>query len=344
MNLPQVQKAKMILYINSSETDYGQDILFAGLVQKLGRGHVLDWPFNINYFISRKPYPRNMGHSTPTVLQKINYMTTVLPKKISIDWTKIKGVIVGSCKAKAFKNYLQIISQIPDSVPTVFYDGGDYPEIAEHLFEDINLYHEATKIRPFDFILKREKLIRKDYAKNVHAFPFGANIKSVPESMLKITEKKYDVSFWAVESHPIRTQALKLIQDRYDCKANGTTLNQKFKTYKRKGLFYLEELKKCKVVLNFQGAGWDTLRYWEVPTLGNLLISEKPGIEIPNNFTHGENMLFCKSDLSDLTDLCDWALAHPDQALAIGQRAREHMVKYHSAVVRADEVLRLIRY
>ena len=63
---------------------------------------------------------------------------------------------------------------------------------------------------------------------------------------------------------------MELIQDRFDCRANGTTRNQVFKKYKRKGDFYLEELKRARITLNFRGVGWDTLRYWEVPALSGF--------------------------------------------------------------------------
>ena len=334
----------MILFINSSETDYGQDILFAGLVQKLGREKIIDYPFNINYFISRKPYPRNMGQTTKSFQQKVSYITKTAKYRIRIDWSKIKAVIVGSCKAKAFQNYLSIIHEIPNSIPRIFNDGGDFPELAEHLFKDRHLFFEAEKIRPFDFILKREKIINKDYENRVIAFPFGFNLNCIAPSTLQISEKKYDVSFWAVESHPIRTQALKMIENKFDCKANGTTVSQKFKDYKRKGQFYLEELKRCNVVLNFRGAGWDTLRYWEVPSLSTLLISEKPEIEIPHNFVHGESILFCKSDLSDLIELCEWALNNKSESQKIAEKSYKQIQSFHSADKRAEQVLNLIRY
>lgn len=334
----------MILFINSSETDYGQDILFSGLVQKLGRDQIIDYPFNMNYFFSRKPYPRDMGNMTPTITEKIKFLAYNHPPYFFIDWTKIKAVIVGSCKAKAFQNYLKIIHQIPESIPRIFNDGGDFPGVAEHLFEDKKLFDQAEKIKPFDFILKREKLIHQKYDQRVVAFPFGFNLKSIATKTLAVTEKKYDVSFWAVESHPIRTQALARLQNEFDCKQNGSTLNQKFKTYKRKGQFYLEELKRCKVILNFRGAGWDTLRYWEVPSLGEVLISEKPEIEIPNNFIHEQSILFCKSDLSDLIDLCQWALTNDHTIQKIRSQARLHMEQFHSSEKRAEQVLNLIRY
>lgn len=180
----------MILYINSSETDYGQDILFSGLVQKLGRENILDYPFNINYFISRKPYPRNMGQTTKSLEQKISYILNTTRYRLHIDWSKIKAVIIGSCKAKAFKNYLSIIHEIPESIPRIFNDGGDYAELAEHLFQDRHLFLESEKIRPFDFLLKREKIINKDYEDRVIAFPFGFNLNCITPSTLQVTEKK----------------------------------------------------------------------------------------------------------------------------------------------------------
>lgn len=328
----------MILYLCSSETDYGQDLLYAGLVRKLGRHRVLDWPFNKYYYFEKGPYPRNIGH------QGIKGIEHNLVYRISqqVPWHKINAVVVAACKKRVFETYLTLLPQIPSSVPLVFNDCGDFAEIGEHLKEEKawDLYHEATKIRPFDLILKREYLKEKTYPKNVVPFPFCFNFEKIDYQDFKGIPKKYQVAFWAVESHPVRTRALEKLENLFDCRENGTVRNQKFKKYKRKGSLYLQELKKCQVALNFRGAGWDTLRYWEIPAIGGFMVSEDPGIVIPNNFEHQKQVLFCQSDLSDLIEYCQWGLDHPEQAQQMGENARQHALKFHSTEVRAAEFLK----
>lgn len=328
----------MILYICSSETDYGQDLLYAGLVRKLGRDQILDWPFNKYYYFEKGPYPRNMGH------MGLQGITSHLLIRLSgkIPWERVKAVVVGACKKRVFESYLSLQSQIPSSVPVVFNDCGDYPEIGEHLKADqaYHLYEEAIRKRPFDLVLKREYLKERTYPKNIVPFPFCFNFEKMDYRDLQSIPKKYQVAFWAVESHPVRTQALQKIEDLFDCRENGTVRNQKFKTYKRKGSLYLQELKKVQVALNFRGAGWDTLRYWEIPAIGNLMVSEEPGIVIPDNFEDGKHVIFCRSDLSDLIEKCQWGLDHPDKAAEMGAKAREHAIRFHSHEVRAEQFLK----
>lgn len=330
----------MILYICSSETDYGQDLLYAGLSQQLGRSQVLDWPFNKNYYFEKGPYPRNIGNLGLRGL--VSHLDIRLSGKI--PWLDIDAVVVAACKRRVFENYLRLISQVPDSVPVIFNDCGDFPEIGEHLKADnaFHLYEQAQKKRPFDLVLKREYLTGHSYPENVIPFPFCFNFHKIDQRDLQGIPKKYDVAFWAVESHPIRTRALQAIENKFDCRGNGTVRDQKFKNYKRKGSLYLQELKKVRVALNFRGAGWDTLRYWEIPALAGLMLSEDPGIVIPHNFQHGQHVLFCKSDLSDLVELCQWGLDHPEETERMGQRAYQHAFRFHSTEARARQFLDLI--
>ena len=153
---------------------------------------------------------------------------------------------------------------------------------------------------------------------------------------------KYDVAFWAVESHPIRTEALDLLQDKFDCQENGTVRNQVMKKYKRKGMFYLQELASCKIGLNLRGAGWDTLRYWEIPALGGFMISQRPGILIENDFVDGEDVVYCKDDLSDLVELCEYYLEHDEERKRIGSNALKKTARFHTDIVRAQYLVNTI--
>jgi len=323
-----------ILYINSTHSDYLQDILYSGLVKILGTRSVKTVPWNKQYLLPVKQYPKNLGYQSGETLQYI--LSCILPFRYDC-------VIVAAAKPDAFKTYIQIAPSIPSHIPVIFIDGGDFSNVGCDLERKncYELYEQALAIREFNIIFKREKLIDTYYPSNVFACPFAFNLDTIKQ--IGSVSKTYDVSFWAVESDPIRTQALTLIADLFDCAQNGTTLNQTFKQYKRKGLFYLEELKRCKIVLNFRGRGWDTLRYWEVPALGVCMISQKPQIEIPNPFTHGANIIYCNDDLSNLIELCEYYLKHNDKREQIAQQSYNHIAAYHTDVKRATYVLSIIQ-
>jgi len=322
-----------VLYLCSPSSDYLQDIVFGGLVKTLGIRNVKVIPFCKGYAFNYKKYPKNLGYSAA-------YMPGVVYHSFSRK--DFDCVIVASAKKEAFKTYLTIIDQIDEGCPVVFLDGGDVATIGGDLQRHgcYELFEEACSRREFDLIFKREMLIGEQYAKNVLPCPFAFNLdvlKSIPA-----VNKKYDVSFWAVESHPIRTQALTLLQDLYDCRENGTVLNQKFSNYSRRGLEYLKELKRCKVVLNFRGGGWDTLRFWETMALSTFMISQKPQIVIPDDFTDGENIVYCGDDLSDLQDKITYYLENDREREEIAANSYQHLATYHSDVARGNFILKAI--
>jgi spore maturation protein CgeB len=321
-----------ILFIGSTKYDYVQDILFSGLYKILGSKNLKTINFHKNYFLPIKNYPKNLGFNKKSI-------STYSP--VGIDPAKFDAVIVGSSKPDTFRIYKKLLPKIPRNCKIIYIDGGDRSDIGGDL-KRLNVAHlyPNKKERPFDFIFKREFLLDKEYDKNIHPLPIGFNFDRVEN--IKRLDLKYDVSFWAVESDPIRTQALKIIQNKFDCIQNGTKLNQNFSDYNRKGDFYLEELNRCKITLNFRGGGWDTLRYWEVPAMGRFMVSQKPGILIPNDFIAGQHIIHPKEDLSDLVEICDYYLKNENKREEIARSAEEHTRKYHSDIARAQYLIEII--
>jgi hypothetical protein len=318
-----------ILYINRSKFDYMQDFIYSGLVKLIGAENIIESPWNLNFHWNYREYPKNIAESRGTLLTSLYAQA----HKNSFD-----AVIVASCHPDTIGRYLETLPRIPKEAVTVFIDGGDRPEVGGD-FERLGgkeEYAEVIKQRPFDLIFKREYLLDKTYDANVYPLPMCFDLENVPPLEGRF---KYDVAFWAVESHAIRTQALELLQDKFDCAQNGTVRNQVMKKYKRKGMFYLQELASCKIGLNFRGAGWDTLRYWEIPALGGFMISQRPNILIENNYVDGEDVVFCKDDLSDLVALCEYYLENEDERLRIAENAAEKTRLHHTDVARAKTIL-----
>lgn len=321
---------RWILFLNTPEPDYLQDLAFSGLAKAMGRGLVVDHPWNPNYNLPLRHYPRNLGHRGFS------------PPRIRADFGSFDLVVVGAAKPRCFQKYLNIVGRIPPSVPVVLIDGGDRPEVGGDLkrLDGWELYLEAVKRRPFDLVFKREMVEGKSYPERTFPLPFSFNYDRLPGRLPSCL--RYQVSFWAVESNPVRTKALALIEDKFDCRANGTVRDQVFSKYKRKGKRYLEELASCAVVLNLPGAGWDTLRYWEVPALGRLMISMRPRIAIPDNFVDGKEIVFCRDDLSDLVELCQYYLENPEKREAIARAAAAKARERHSDEARARYMLEIL--
>ncbi|NBW34697.1 MAG: glycosyltransferase family 1 protein [Cytophagia bacterium] len=322
-----------ILFIASSSFDYSQDIVFSGLVKLLGSRAITHWRLNINFILPLKRYPKNMGlHG-----EGWRTMSMYFP-----DPKKYDAIIVGSCKPDTFNTYLSLIEKIPVNVPVIFIDGGDREDVGGDFdrLGQSELFIKAQEKRMFNWIFKREYLIRKQYDANVKPLPFGFNLSRILDLPI---QKKYDVAFWASRSDPIRTKVLRKIEGKFDCAQNGSTdvnLDQKFI---RRGNFYLQELAACKISLNFRGAGWDTLRYWEIAAVGGFMISQRPAIEIPNNFEHNKHVIFCEPDLSNLIELCDYYLKNEKERERMALAAKQHVHAFHTDVERAKTVLSVLR-
>lgn len=325
-----------ILFVNSQKFDYGQDLAYAGLCEVLGKENVRDYPRHTTYHLNTKTYPKNLGY-----YPNYNPLTYVQSQQITPKNCDV--VIVGACKPDAFHAYLKIASGISNSTPVVLIDGGDREEMGGDLLRlnAYSLWEEAVRLRPFDIIFKREYLKDRDYAPNIHPLPFSINLNALGVRPSGVFDK--DVSFWAMESHPIRSRALELLKGKFDCDENGTAKNQTLKGYKFKGRRYHEELAKCRIVLSLRGGGWDTLRYWEIPALGPLMITQRLGIVIPNDFESGKHIIHCQDDLSDLIDLCEHFLRHEDERVRMASAAYEHLCRYHTHVARARYMIEIIR-
>lgn len=321
-----------ILYINRPNFDYLQDFVYTGLVKLLGAENIIEAPWNVRFHLNHRPYPKNLG------LSRGNFIASL---KAQLRKDEYDAVVVASCHPETIGHYESMMEGIPPDVPRVFIDGGDWPEIAGDLdrIGGREGYDRVFARRPFDAIFKREYLLDKRYPGNVHPLPLCFNYDHLPPLDGRF---KYDVAFWAVESDPIRTRALGLLEEKFDCAQNGTVKNQVMKRYKRKGAFYLQELARCKIGLNFRGAGWDTLRFWELAGLGRFMISQKPQILIENDFTHEKNIVYCKDDLSDLIDLCEYYLQHEREREEIAKNAMAHIKAHHTDVSRAQKVLQVI--
>lgn len=323
-----------ILYINRPNFDYIQDFIYTGLIQVLGKESIIEYPWNFKYHFNHRPYPKNIG------LVKGNFLNSFFRK---IDFSTIDVVIIGSCHPFNMEKYLEIMDKLNSNVPRIFLDGGDFPEVAGDLSRlgGEEVYQQIIEKHPFDLIFKRECLLNKSYDSNVFSLPLCFDLQHLPTK--KFSNFKYEVAFWAVETDPIRTQALELLENKFDCKSNGTEKNQVMSKYKRKGTFYLEELQSCKIGLNFRGGGWDTLRYWELAALGCFMISQRPQIQIENNFIEGEEIIYCKDDLSDLLELCNYYLEHEEERKKIGKNAQKKLMQHHTNKARAHYILEKIK-
>ena len=69
------------------------------------------------------------------------------------------------------------------------------------------------------------------------------------------------------------------------------------------------------------------------------MITQRPGILIPNDFIDGKHVIHCKEDLTDLIDLCAYYLKNETKREEIAQNGALHLKKYHTDVMRTRYIL-----
>lgn len=338
----------VILFICSRESDYLQDLTFAGLSEILGPSVLAEFPPHWQFHRRRKSfwspraaYPKNIGYRPGASENWDNRSLETVAQEL--ERNEYRLVVLASAKPDALSALESIFENV--RVPWIFIDGGDRAEVGgdfrriggDPAFETFQKL--CARRRPA-LIFKRE-LALGEASEGLYPLPFSACAQQIPVLDPK-SDKKYDVAFWAVESSETRRAAFRLLKGRYDCERNGSVSGQTFRSYSLKEGAYFTALNQTRISLSFRGEGFDTLRFWEVPLCGSLLLSESPVIQIPHPFTHGRNVLFCKNDLSDLIDMIDQYLSRPAEAMQIAAEGQAHLLKYHTHRRRAEYLLEIL--
>ena len=89
------------------------------------------------------------------------------------------------------------------------------------------------------------------------------------------------------------------------------------------------------------GAGYDTVRYWEIPANHMMLMSEKLNSVIENDFIDGENAVFFSS-IDEFNDKYNYYIKYPDKTDDIAKNGHTWFLKYHTSTKRAEQLLEKI--
>ena len=90
------------------------------------------------------------------------------------------------------------------------------------------------------------------------------------------------------------------------------------------------------------GNGFDTVRYWELPAHGVMLLAERSPLVIPSNFEDGRQAVFF-DNAAELLEKSRYYLAHPEEAAQIALAGHAHAREFHSGTARARQCLGVIQ-
>lgn len=105
---------------------------------------------------------------------------------------------------------------------------------------------------------------------------------------------------------------------------------------------YFDKLSHSKASISIRGMGWDTFRYWEIPSNGAMLISQQLPIVIQNNFVDNESALFFRTN-EDLYKKIKRKIISSDEWQEIARNGNDMVLKYHTPKRRAEYIINSVK-
>ena len=317
------KKLPRILVICHDYSDYGLDTLYHGLCTVLGKENVVEFPWKPTLHGCdphlASGYPCLFNY--PGEALSVDNLVTQL-KSGCFDLVLYADVI----KMERHDDVRRLITASAD-LPLVLYDTWD------SCYTPLDLVYSYIGEKGFSQIFKRELLQGIQYEGEPISLPFG-----YPESFCQsqdsfAAEDKASV-FWAGKREyglrPLYLRRLEsLLGQSFDVRYDQETYKQK--------------LRSSLIGLSFFGYGFDTVRYWELPANGVMLMAERLPIQIPNNFVDGESAVFFDT-VAEMEEKLEYYLKKPEAARQIAIKGHEHYLKYHTSTARARRFLGAVKF
>ncbi|HUW61282.1 MAG TPA: glycosyltransferase [Candidatus Bathyarchaeia archaeon] len=310
-----------LLMITPLFPNYGLDVLYDGLFEALGEGNIDEYPW--------KPW---LHGDTPDIAQ--NYPCTsnrpgtplanrdLVTRLLEGYYDYVLLPDVETCAQFLHPKLVRLVLQAARNTPVFVVDQTD--DFTDHS-EFIRRELEFLEVRGY---FKRELIAGVEYARNMFPCPFSYHDWRVPRLG---GEPRRQAVFWAGTRNAFRAayieRAERLLGTKFDRGYNQAE--------------YRSALLDSRIGISLAGAGFDTVRYWELPAHGCMLLSERLPTVIPHNFEDGVSAVFA-DDARDMEEKLAYYVAHPEEAAEIARSGHAHFLKYHTASARARQLLAYI--
>lgn len=310
--------APRVLLVSHEESDFGVDVLYDGLCRVLGPERIVDFPWKPTLH-GQAPertygYPCLFDHpGEPLALEAVCGQVRAGAFDVVLAADTLR-----SLSRQTLDPLMAAVqaASVPVFLLDMWDEGGDYTaDTLAHL-----------GIEQAAGCFKREMLACADYGPNTFPLPFAFPDGRIPEAL---DEVRTVPVFWAGKrACGLRSLYLDHLEQRFGWDFSRTYAPDE----------YALRIRRARIGLSFFGLGFDTVRYWELPACGCMLLSERPPIRIPHNFTDSESAVFF-DDLPELEAKLEHYVAHPEEAGAIAAAGRAHLLRHHTGTVRARQLL-----
>jgi len=310
-----------VLLCTMTMPDHGEDTIFDGLCRVLGPSNVMEYPHKPSLHGERP----SRNHRYPC-----QFDWPIVARDTDKEWMladgKYDAVIVGCGTEYDFRDgsikldrFYELLKSRPHRVPIYLLDMGDLVGINHRLWDELGAR----------LCFKREYRSRHERLQGVVPLNYSYSEKYIPDD---IDTDRTISAFFAGSLNSYRKACLGVFRE-----FSGTVV----KRLSMRQENYGEELLKCKIGLSLRGFGHDTVRYYEVPAHGALLLAQRPRIMIDHPFVDGETALLFRTP-DGLRSKLQYAFDNSDEANRIRLAGYEWVKKYHTSRVRATQLLERI--
>jgi hypothetical protein len=311
-----------ILFVCHPESDFGADVLFDGLRRVLGAGNVVGFPWKPT--LHGQDLDQAFGY--PCTFQWPDPPVPLAQLLTEIRARRFDAILYcdahGTLPRDETRQLLEAAADTPLFLLDSWDDCGDLRASTQ----------ERDGIASVAGYFKREMVNGLDYG--IHAWPLPF---AFPDDRFANAPQGTDREglFWAGKliGGARRLQLTWLAPQVPMTCAWGAPYTQEE---------YADLLRRHSVGLCFFGNGFDTVRYWELPAHGAMLLAERSPLVIPNNFEDGRQAVFFDNAV-DLLEKSRYYLAHPEEAASIALAGHLHAREFHAGTARARQCLGLIQ-
>ncbi len=311
-----------ILFVCHPESDFGSDVLHDGFRRVLGADRVVEYPW--------KPVLHGEDEAAAT-----GYPCT-------FDWPESPvslSDVVAQLAAGAFEAivYSDTLGSLPPSdVKAIRNAAGDTPLFVLDMWDEcgdmLGLIQQRDGLKEVAGYFKREMVQGGDYPANTWPLLFSFPENRIPPQLS--WEGRTGIFWTGKLMGGARRLQMSWLEKMLPLQAAyGTPLSP---------AEYAEKLQSHLMGISLAGNGFDTVRYWELPAHGTLLLSERIPLAIPFDYEDGKHAVF----FDTVQEACEkgaYYLAHPDEALEIAQAGHAHLLAHHTGSARARQCLARIQ-
>ncbi len=305
-----------VLLITHPRPHYELDVLYDGLRRILGDDGVVEFPWK-GTLHGQEPTDQ---HHYPCMFDWSGEPLEAEELIRQVQAGRFDFILFGDIDRQIPQMLARRIAVAAGNTPIFILDTEDDPDDNQPA---ILAYLERETVAG---VFKREMLTCVDYGSNVYPLPFAYPDGRVPEEPPWTRPQGL---FWAGNRF-FGTRRLYL--ERIEA-AFGLNLDRSYGQDE-----YVGAMQSSRIGLNLFGFGFDTVRYWELPAHGCMLLSHRLPIHVPYNFEDGRSAVFF-DDLADLEKKLRHYLECPDECTAIAQAGHAHFRRYHTGSARAGQLL-----